>query len=80
MVKGALLVKSQSNSMKNHALSSENGANDYNKGKGKRKSYPPYKQCRKMSHPPFRCWRRPNAKCRKCNDMGHKYVICRYKF
>ncbi|KAA0037127.1 gag-pol polyprotein [Cucumis melo var. makuwa] len=30
-------------------------------------------------HPPFKCWRRPDAKCTKCNQMGHEAVICRNK-
>ncbi|GAU44031.1 hypothetical protein TSUD_349630 [Trifolium subterraneum] len=78
MVEGALLVKSQkSNTMKNHPSCSENGANNYNRGKGKRKSYPPCQHCGKSSHPPFKCWSRPDAKCSKCNEMGHEAVICR---
>ena len=42
-----------------------------------RKSYPPCQHCGKKGHPPFRCWRRPDAKCTKCNQMGHKAVICK---
>lgn len=30
-------------------------------------------------HPPFRCWRRPDAKCTECNQMGREVVICRNK-
>ncbi|XP_021901157.1 uncharacterized protein LOC110817069 [Carica papaya] len=30
-------------------------------------------------HPPFKCWRRPDAKCSKCNQLGHEAVICREK-
>ncbi|RDY09030.1 hypothetical protein CR513_06676, partial [Mucuna pruriens] len=33
-----------------------------------------------MGHPSFRCWKRPNAKCSKCNQLGHKAIICRSKF
>jgi len=29
------------------------------------------------SHPPSKCWRRPDAKCNKCNQLGHETVICR---
>ncbi|KAH7511628.1 hypothetical protein ACOSP7_014618 [Xanthoceras sorbifolium] len=39
--------------------------------------YPPCPQCRKKGHPPFRCWTRPDAKCAKCNQMGHEAVICK---
>jgi len=41
--------------------------NDQSKGKGKKKNYPPCHHCGKMSHPLFKCWRRPDAKCSKCN-------------
>ena len=33
-----------------------------------------------MGHPPFKCWRRPDAKCTKCNQLGHEAVICNSKF
>uniref|UniRef100_A0A6N2ML41 Reverse transcriptase Ty1/copia-type domain-containing protein n=1 Tax=Salix viminalis TaxID=40686 RepID=A0A6N2ML41_SALVM len=29
--------------------------------------------------PPFKCWRRPDAKCSKCNLLGHGAMICRGK-
>ncbi|RDX66970.1 hypothetical protein CR513_54210, partial [Mucuna pruriens] len=48
---------------KNQPTSSKNTTNNQNKGKGKKKSYPPCQYCGKMGHPPFRCWRRPDAKC-----------------
>jgi len=28
----------------------------------KRRNYPPCKHCNKLGHPPFKCWRRPDAK------------------
>ncbi|KAH6781697.1 hypothetical protein C2S51_006990 [Perilla frutescens var. frutescens] len=28
----------------------------------------------------FKCWRRPNAKCSRCNQLGHETVICKEKF
>ncbi|KAG5225961.1 gag-pol polyprotein [Salix suchowensis] len=33
----------------------------------------------KHRHPPFKCWRRPDAKCAKCNQLGHEAVICKGK-
>jgi len=33
----------------------------------------------KKGHSPFKCWRRPDAKCSKCNQKGHKAVICKAK-
>ena len=51
------------------------------KGKNgnQKKSYPPCQHCGKKGHPPFRCWRRPNAKCSKCNQVGHEAVICKIR-
>ena len=54
--------------------------NDQSKSKGKNKNYPPCHHCGKMGHPPFKCWRRPDAKCSKCNKLGHEVVICKGKF
>ena len=49
------------------------------KGKfgNQKKSYPPCQHYGKKGHPPFRCWRRPNAKCSKCNQLGDEAVICK---
>ncbi|KAH9805141.1 hypothetical protein KPL71_002337 [Citrus sinensis] len=52
-------------------------ANAKEKNENQKKSYPPCKHCRKKGHPPFKCWRRPDAKCTKCNQMGHEAVICK---
>ena len=32
-----------------------------------------------MGHPPFKCWRRLDAKCSKCNQLGHEAVIYKSK-
>ena len=40
-----------------------------------KKSYQPCQHCEKKGHPPFRCWKRPDAKCCECNQMGHEVVI-----
>jgi len=45
--------------------------------RNKGRNYPPCKHCNKLGHPPFKCWRRPDAKCNKCNQIGHEAVICR---
>ena len=34
---------------------------------------------RNKGHPPFKCWRRLEAKCSKCQQMGHEAIICRNK-
>ncbi|KAH9678769.1 hypothetical protein KPL71_025858 [Citrus sinensis] len=56
---------------------STTSANAKEKNENQKKSYPPCKHCRKKGHPPFKCWRRPDAKCTKCNQMGHEAVICK---
>jgi len=33
-----------------------------------------------MDRPPFKCWKIPDAKCSKCNKLGHEAVICKGKF
>ncbi|RDX98813.1 hypothetical protein CR513_18214, partial [Mucuna pruriens] len=30
-----------------------------------------------MGHPPFRCLRRPDAKCSRCNQIGYEAIICK---
>ena len=37
----------------------------------KKKDFPPCKHCNKKGRPPFKCWRRPDVKCGKCNKLGH---------
>ena len=34
-----------------------------------KKSYPPCKHCGKKGHPPFKCWKRLEARCSKCNQL-----------
>ncbi|XP_057746552.1 uncharacterized protein LOC130965813 [Arachis stenosperma] len=71
VVEGALPAK-------HHEVGSSQSSQS--KDKGKKKNYPPCEHCGKMGHPPFRCWRRPDAKCNKCNQLGHEAVICKGKF
>ncbi|TYK29919.1 Retrovirus-related Pol polyprotein from transposon TNT 1-94 [Cucumis melo var. makuwa] len=84
-VEGALPAKHRKNVRnnkkkffkKNQISTRESSA--YNKAGVKKGSYPPCSHCNKQGHPPFKCWRRPDAKCTKCNQMGHEAVICRNK-
>ncbi|XP_020254354.1 uncharacterized protein LOC109831443 [Asparagus officinalis] len=41
--------------------------------------YSPRKHCGKKSHPHFRCWRRPDVRCRRCQKMGHIEKFCKEK-
>jgi len=54
-------------------------SNNKNKFVSSKGNYPPCQHCSKMGHPLFRCWRRPDAKCSKCNQLGNEAVICRTK-
>jgi len=57
-------------------------ASTRNQGKGRNsnRGYPPCKYCGRTGHPPFKCWKRPDAKRNKCNQLGHEAVICKNKF
>ncbi|KAH1114557.1 hypothetical protein J1N35_007935 [Gossypium stocksii] len=50
-----------------------NSVNYHTQGKGRnpKKNYPPCQHFGKIGHPPFKCWKRPDAKCSKCNQLGH---------
>lgn len=72
MIEGALPVKHQDN---NRYKKKKN----LKKEEGSKKSYPPCRHCEKKGHPPYKCWRRPDAKCSKCNQLGHEAVICKVK-
>ncbi|XP_060190409.1 uncharacterized protein LOC132619565 [Lycium barbarum] len=49
------------------------------KGDNSKKNYPPCQRCGKKGHPPFKCWKRPDAQCKICNQLGHEAVICKNK-
>ena len=48
-----------------------------NKAGSSKGKYPPCKHCDKTGHSPFKCWKRPDAKCNKCNQLGHEAIICK---
>ncbi|XP_020590367.1 uncharacterized protein LOC110031463 [Phalaenopsis equestris] len=91
VVEGALPVKHQDDeknrwprnkkfqATRRQSSAPENRSKTENKRLGVKKDYPPCRHCGKKGHPPFKCWRRPDAKCRKCNQMGHEAVICKNK-
>ncbi|KAK5773011.1 hypothetical protein PVK06_049314 [Gossypium arboreum] len=84
-VEGVLPAKHQENAKnnkkkffkKNQNSTRESSAN--NKAGVKKGSYPPCQHCNRKGHPSYKYWRRPDAKCTKCNQMGHEAVICRNK-
>lgn len=80
VVEGALLVKHQDDGRNKKKQNKKiQGQNSENFAKSKKASYPPCRHCEKKGHPPFKCWRRPDAKCSKCNQQGHEVVICKAK-
>ena len=87
VIEGVLLVKHQDNNkyknkkiFKNQSTNGDSSANyQMTKEGGFKKSYPPCRHCKKKGHPPYKCWRRPDAKCSKCNQLGHEAVICKVK-
>ncbi|XP_022927156.1 uncharacterized protein LOC111434088 [Cucurbita moschata] len=80
VIEGALLVKHQDSrryknnkNFKNQLTYGDSSANyQKTKGGGFKKSYPPCRHCEKKGHPPYKCWRRPDAFCSKCNQLGHE--------
>ena len=90
-VEGALPVKHQDDEKnrrpKNKKFQAASGQSSASGNRSKtgdkrsevKKAYPPCQHCGKKGHPPFKCWRRPHAKCSKCNQMGHETVIWKNK-
>jgi len=83
-VEGALQAKLQINQgekskwkkyKKKNFNTQEAVANTRNKSGDNNKGFPPCKHCGRMGHPSFKCWRRPNVKCEKCNKLGHHVRI-----
>ncbi|KAK9151711.1 hypothetical protein Syun_010020 [Stephania yunnanensis] len=48
-----------------------------NMGRNSWRNYPPCHHRGKKGHPPYKCWQRPDAKCTKCDKLGHEAVICK---
>ena len=53
--------------------------NNKSKAGNKKEPHPPCQHCGGKSHPHFKYWRRPDAKCTKCNRMRHEVVILKNK-
>jgi hypothetical protein len=45
----------------------------------RKKNSPPCEHCGKLGHLLFRCWKRLDSNCNKCNQIGHEAVICKGK-
>jgi hypothetical protein len=66
---------------KNQASSSNKTTASQFQGKGKfiKRNFSPCQHYNKICHPPFKCWKRPDARCSKCNQLGHEAIICKTK-
>ena len=83
IIKGALQAKhheTEKNKKKKKKGREENNdfttsSNNKSRNVNFKGKYPLCQHCGKKGHSPFRCWRRPDAKCFKCNKLGHEVVI-----
>ena len=82
-VEGALFIKHGKShktwKKSSHQVTTGNSSFGKNNTRNKKGPYPPCQYCKRRSHTHDKCWRRPEAKCNKCNQMGHEAVICRSK-
>ncbi|XP_031378444.1 uncharacterized protein LOC116193832 [Punica granatum] len=49
------------------------GRSNNNKGG----NHPRCQHCGKRNHPHYKCWRKPDMRCRKCQKLGHAEIICK---
>lgn len=49
-------------------------------GKNPKEKLPTMSALRPKGHPPFKCWRRPDAKCSECNHRGNEAAISNSKW
>ena len=73
-VEGALVAKAQSGQggtwKKNEKNKKGNsGSDSLSTNKGTKSDFPPCKHCQKKGHPPWKCWRKPDQQCEKCQKM-----------
>lgn len=88
---GALLAREQQNvggknkkwkgkkgngSSGSEAVVGENSAGNSKNNWGR---YSSCQHCGKRNHPHFRCWKRPDVRCRKCHKLGHLEKFCKEK-
>ncbi|XP_043804903.1 uncharacterized protein LOC122721374 [Manihot esculenta] len=85
---GALQAKWQQNSgdknkkwkgKKGAAGGSEKAAAGENSNTNKGGKYSPCQHCGRKNHPHYKCWRKPDMRCRRCNKLGHAEIICKEK-
>ncbi|XP_052181787.1 uncharacterized protein LOC127794590 [Diospyros lotus] len=80
-IEGALQAKLQIKGKKKQGKkgSADQPCNSITPGGADKSNYPPCQHCGKKCHSPFKCWRRPDVKCHKCQQLGHIAKICKNK-
>src|ERR1044072_7953683 len=48
-------------------------------GEDDKPNHPPCQYFGKRNHPYFKCWKRPNFRCNKCNQPGHMQNFAKMK-
>ncbi|XP_021616551.1 uncharacterized protein LOC110617853 [Manihot esculenta] len=65
---------------KGAAGNSENAATESNSNtSSKGGKFPHCQHCGRKNHPHYKCWRKPDMRCRKCKKLGHAEIICKEK-
>ena len=85
MIEGALQAKLKLNQghkgeekkAQGNRFEQEDTSNKGSKGENEKPNHPPCQHCGKRNHPHFRCWKRPDIRCNKCNQLGHIAKICK---
>jgi len=88
-IEGALQAKLQLNAGgkgkkwkgKKETVGNSDGAADESStySSSKRGKHSPCQHCGRRNHPHYKCWRKPDMRCRKCHKLGHAEIICKEK-
>lgn len=71
-------LKGKKNHSRYNQASTNNGSSsDSDNNKGER--FPPCQHCRRKNLPHFKCWRKPDMRCRRCQKLGHAEIIYKEK-
>ena len=84
-VEGALQAKAKNNNRgKNKKKKQNNNKKVVSVGSNKNTSqsnnpqvFSPCPYCKKTNHLQKRCWWRPDARCHKCEELGHMEKFCK---
>ncbi|KAL3742080.1 hypothetical protein ACJRO7_017545 [Eucalyptus globulus] len=74
--KGKKCIQSRENVGDSKFVAKEGNSGGSSKWKKNKK---PCQYCGGTNHQFFRCWRKPDARCRRCHKLGHMEAICKEK-